>query len=591
MSRTWRILSIDGGGIRGLIPLAILAEIEAQTGKPISELFDLIAGTSTGAILSLGLTKPNELGEPAFTAKHLTALYEREARHIFHAPATWLENLVRPKYDSHAGIAKVMRTSYGDSRLKDALTDVLIPCYDIENRSPHIFKSRWARRQDQFDYKISDVACAAAATPTMFEPVRLQRPIGGGPISLVDGGVFANNPSALAFAEVSRMFAAPGDKFLLVSLGTGESMERMKRKLPSDWGYVRWSIPMTELVSESNSEAIHEQMRYLLPNKDGHSYYRFQVDLPNETYYALDNPSKRNMDGLKLAADLLLNDESTKRDLSVLCDKLVRLSEQHTHVESLERLALQGGETPNLHIVKGESRAENSVASIGTLANLREAALAAGSISASSISAGSASVGSNSVGSMSAGSKSDRQFAANGTTRGTKTASRTRSAQNRIPHRSEWKTGCYEVVLCHVEDDLNSIALPLAEALEARGVTVVLDKFGGQAPSQIQRKVTHPAETAITSIVILSPSFIKNDWASKQFEWLHTRNLAGKNVLMPVIHGIGKHHVQSFMPNMKWHAEPSKYIDYLMELAELTTSHGVDQVADSLCQELHLWFN
>ena len=74
MQRIWRILSIDGGGIRGIIPVTILASIEERTGKPISQLFDLIAGTSTGGILALGLTKPNSAGEPEYSAHDLCKL-------------------------------------------------------------------------------------------------------------------------------------------------------------------------------------------------------------------------------------------------------------------------------------------------------------------------------------------------------------------------------------------------------------------------------------------------------------------------------------------------------------------------------------
>ena len=97
MARTWRILSIDGGGIRGLIPATILADIEERTGKPIHKLFDLIAGTSTGAILTLGLTKPGESGKVEYSAHNLRDIYERDAPMIFRHPASWWENLLWPQ--------------------------------------------------------------------------------------------------------------------------------------------------------------------------------------------------------------------------------------------------------------------------------------------------------------------------------------------------------------------------------------------------------------------------------------------------------------------------------------------------------------
>src|SRR5438105_8053097 len=97
MQRIRRILSIDGGGIRGIVPAIVLASIEERTGKPIAQLFDLIAGTSTGAILALGLTKADESGQPEFSAQHLCEVYEREIPNIFRNPQSWWGNLLSPK--------------------------------------------------------------------------------------------------------------------------------------------------------------------------------------------------------------------------------------------------------------------------------------------------------------------------------------------------------------------------------------------------------------------------------------------------------------------------------------------------------------
>lgn len=318
MSKQWRILSIDGGGIRGLIPITTLMEIEKRCGKPIAELFDIIAGTSTGAILALALTKPGEDGRPKYSARQLRDIYERDAAQIFHHPACWWANLIRPKYISSSGIDKIMLHNFGDTRLKDAVADVLIPSYDIENHSPWVFRSRQARRSEEYDFSMCDVARAAAATPTMFKPVCL--PSAGGHISLVDGGVFANNPSLLAYAEMHDIAARKHDDFLMVSLGTGEAMPSMKGRGNGSWGYVHWSVPMLELVSEGGSEAVHQQVRHLLPADD---YYRFQVDLPDDLYYSLDNPAKKNMAGMIRAAEEYLSDPRTEQSISTLCQRLL----------------------------------------------------------------------------------------------------------------------------------------------------------------------------------------------------------------------------------------------------------------------------
>jgi len=326
MQKIWRILSIDGGGIRGIIPATILASIEERTGKPISQLFDLIAGTSTGGILTLGLTMPNSSGEPEFTAHQLCKLYERDIPHIFRHPQSWWGNLLRPKYRSSA-FKQILQKSFGDCHLKDALTDVLITCYDIEHRLPYIFKSRSAKLQSDFDFRIRDVALAASASPTMFYPVRLPRSSRHRPVYLVDGGVFANNPSISALSEMQSILSYENKKYFIVSIGTGKSERPLTHEFINLWGYVHWSRPMLELVTDSISESVHEQMKYLLPSADDHQYYRLQVDLPESVNPAIDDASKKNMQALSGAAkDFCSDDSKGGQELSRLCKALISLN-------------------------------------------------------------------------------------------------------------------------------------------------------------------------------------------------------------------------------------------------------------------------
>jgi predicted acylesterase/phospholipase RssA len=327
MARIWRILSIDGGGVRGIIPVTVLAAIEQRTKKPIAELFDLIAGTSTGGILALGLTRPDEFGVPKVSASELYELYKRDIPHIFRNPRTWWGNLLSPKYRPSA-IQEVLKEGFGDCRLSSALTDILIPCYDIEHRSPHIFKSRWARRQSQYDFLMRDVAFATSATPTLFPPARVRRPGAGGSLALVDGGIYANNPSMHAYAEIHEMFPAQDDKFLFLSLGTGEFTRQLTNDYLDLWGYVQWSRPMLQLVAESISESVHEQMRYLLPPTNYQRYYRFQIDLPDAADAALDNASKKNLKALIRAAETIFDDPQIEKELDSFCETLIGLTEE-----------------------------------------------------------------------------------------------------------------------------------------------------------------------------------------------------------------------------------------------------------------------
>ena len=135
MATPYRILSLDGGGIRGVIPATVLAAMERELGQPIASSFDMIAGTSTGGILALALTIPGADGRPRYSPADIVKMYVDEGPSIFHA-SPWeklarLGNLNGPKYGC-SGIEGVLKQYFGDARLKDALTDVLITAYEID---------------------------------------------------------------------------------------------------------------------------------------------------------------------------------------------------------------------------------------------------------------------------------------------------------------------------------------------------------------------------------------------------------------------------------------------------------------------------
>jgi uncharacterized protein len=322
MQRTWRILSIDGGGTRGIVPATILAHIEEQTGNSVCQLFDLVVGTSTGAILALALTKPSSNGQPEITARQLCAIYERDIPRIFQHPRSWWGNLLTPKYRS-AAFKQVLESAFADCTLKSALCDVLVPSFDIEHRLPYMFRSRLAREQSEHDFLMRDVALAASATPTLFDPVHFPRSSGDRFISLVDGGVFANNPAICALAESKAMFQGDDVDFFLISIGTGKSLRPLTKEMTGLWGYVRWSRPMLDLVLESISEAVHEQMKSLLPVAGEQCYYRLQIDLRGETPPYIDNASTANVQALSQSARDFC---SGSVDLRRACEALQALS-------------------------------------------------------------------------------------------------------------------------------------------------------------------------------------------------------------------------------------------------------------------------
>jgi len=205
---TWRILTIDGGGIKGVFPAAFLAELENRLGEPIVDYFDLIAGTSTGGIIALALG----LG---LTAQEILHLYEENGRRIF--PQTHgfgLQGIFRAKY-AKAALPEVLREAFGQRLLGESRTRLLIPSLNLAAERVHIYKTSHHIGIIK-DYKVPavDVALATVAAPTYF-PIHLS-PEG---VPFIDGSVWARNPMGLAVIEAIGILEWPRDSIRLLSLG------------------------------------------------------------------------------------------------------------------------------------------------------------------------------------------------------------------------------------------------------------------------------------------------------------------------------------------------------------------------------------
>lgn len=317
-----RILSIDGGGIRGIIPAMVLAEIERRTGRRIADLFDLVAGTSTGGIIALGLTIPKCAGAPLYSAQRFVELYEHQGARIFHRSLLRamlaIDNLTWKKYPS-SGVEQVLEEYFGESRLRDAVTDVLVTSYEVERRFPFFFKSRNARQRPDYDFLARDVARATSAAPSYFEPMKISSGTNSEYYTLIDGGVFANNPAACALVE-ARATQDVSD-YLVVSLGTGSLMRCLPLNLVKYWGAALWAKPVLDIVFDGVSSTVDYQLDQLLPEIAGQPprYYRFQVALDGNNH-SLDNASPSNITALKELAGELIDNESGKLD--ELCDTL-----------------------------------------------------------------------------------------------------------------------------------------------------------------------------------------------------------------------------------------------------------------------------
>ncbi len=314
------VLSIDGGGIRGIIPALVLARIEDSTGLRICRSFDLIAGTSTGGILALALTVPvpGATDVQALTvrypAEELVDLYELQGRQIF-ARSLWkgassVAGLAEEKY-SHAALEEVLREYLGDAWMDEALTKVMVSAYDIEERSPIFFKSWQTPNRSPWRVRMRDAARATSAAPTYFEPARVS--VDGSVQSLIDGGVFVNNPAMCAYAEACRLW--PEEEIWVVSLGTGELTRPIYYEEACSWGLVGWALPLMNVIFDGVSDAVDYQLRQILGSKHIRIQGRLEVAKDD-----MDDASRAQIEALKIEAQRIL--DLHEGDLAMVCDLL-----------------------------------------------------------------------------------------------------------------------------------------------------------------------------------------------------------------------------------------------------------------------------
>jgi patatin-like phospholipase/acyl hydrolase len=283
----YRILSLDGGGLRGLITVRLLQQLnQTPTTKGWLDKVDLIAGTSTGGILALGIASGKSLEEMA-------NLYLLEGPKIF--DDSFWDNLrdlgksVGADYSNKA-LKKTLINTFGNQTLGDLSKKVTIPTFDLDNESqdnknrtwkPKIFHN-FAGSDSDAKFLLSDVALYTSSAPTYF-------PSADG---YIDGGVFANNPSMVAMVQAisernKNTERASVDEIALLSVGTGVSLSYIKGPT-LDWGYAQWVKPLINILMDGVAGISDYQAAQLL----GDSYHRLQVVFDSKETIELDDVSK-----------------------------------------------------------------------------------------------------------------------------------------------------------------------------------------------------------------------------------------------------------------------------------------------------------
>ena len=309
-----KVLCIDGGGIRGLIPALVLAEIEQRTGRRIAELVDLVAGTSTGGILACGLTRPGPDGRPLYSAQELAGIYVEEGPRIFHRSLLKrifsVDGWVDERYDDD-GLDAALARYLGEATLSQALADVLVTAYEISDRLAFFFRSARARSDPAYDFPLVQVARATGAAPSYFEPAEATDVAGARTYPLVDGGVFAVNPSMCALADVTA--AGRADELrLMLSLGTGDHTRSYSFEQTRSWGQLEWARPVLDMVFDGVADTTDFEAATLM----GDRYVRLQTEL-NIASDDLDDASESNLAALRREAEQLI--AASQEELDRVC--------------------------------------------------------------------------------------------------------------------------------------------------------------------------------------------------------------------------------------------------------------------------------
>lgn len=366
------ILSIDGGGIRGIIPATIIGFLESQLQEldgpeaRLADYFDVISGTSTGGLVTAMITAPDNNNRPLFAAKDIKPFYMDHCPKIFPQHSglggTILAKMIRslggPKYDGKY-LHEVVKEKLGDIRLHETLTNVVIPTFDIKSLQPIIFSSYKLKISPCMDAKLSDICISTSAAPTYLPAHNFNNQDSKGNVhefNLIDGGVCANNPTLVAMNEVTKQIIMQNPdffpikpmeygRFLIISIGTGTAKNEGKfnAQMAAKWGLLDWltqsgSNPLIDVFSQSSSDMVDFHLSAVtqaLHSED--NYLRIQDDTLTGTDSSVDIATKENLEKLCHVGEKLLKKPVSRINLEN--GLFEPLKNRETNEDALKRFA------------------------------------------------------------------------------------------------------------------------------------------------------------------------------------------------------------------------------------------------------------
>ena len=299
---TFKILTIDGGGYRGLYAAHILKRVEETYGLKCGEHFDLIAGTSTGSIIASGLA----LGK---SADRMVDLYKNSGEKIFRPKRFGIMGIFRSRY-SLAGLKKIIEKEFGNITLGQIKTPLIIPSTDIGNGCVHVFKTKYHNEfvRDE-NTKVIDAVLASCSAPTYFDPHYANEYL------LADGGLWANNPTLVALTDARKRLniSLKDIKILSIGTGNGKKFYSLDKSILS-WGFAtRWRGPkFIQLLLNLQSQNADNTTRLLLGDNQ-----LLRINFDSDQDLPLDKPSMQKDLITKADKDFSYNSEKIREFLEI----------------------------------------------------------------------------------------------------------------------------------------------------------------------------------------------------------------------------------------------------------------------------------
>uniref|UniRef100_A0A2N9FYC4 Patatin n=1 Tax=Fagus sylvatica TaxID=28930 RepID=A0A2N9FYC4_FAGSY len=367
------LLSIDGGGIRGIIPGTLVEFLESKLQEldgpnaRIADYFDIIAGTSTGGLVTTMLTAPNKENRPMYAAKNITKFYLEQSPKIF--PQKSCKNFITtlggkicdmkgPRYDGKY-LRSLTDELLGNLTLNQTLTNVIIPTFDIKLFQTVVFSTDDAKLNDLKNAKLADICIGTSAAPTFLPAHYFETKDDKGNtrnFNLIDGGIAANNPTMMAISQIWKEIfmhtsqlndVKPKDyckRMLVLSLGTGEAKreEKYTADIVSKWGWVKWGYdngasPLLDAFMYSSSDAVDFHVSTIFQALNCKNYLRIQDDKLTGDTASVDIATMKNLQRLVKIGKELLKKPVSRANLDT--GKFEEIEGEGTNEEALANFA------------------------------------------------------------------------------------------------------------------------------------------------------------------------------------------------------------------------------------------------------------